>query len=143
MNGQKKNLQKLSRLELLELLLAQTRETEQLRERLEQAEAALQDRNLKVEKAGDLAQAVLVVNEVMETAQKAAQQYLENIEQMKRDTERSCKDMLAQARLEAEQIRMDAIREADPVHSAQVFKGLSTERTISKFEENYGTDPTT
>lgn len=100
-----KELKKLNRAELLELLLVQTREAERLQERLEKAEAELASRHLRVLEAGNLAQAVLAVNGVMEAAQAAAQQYLENIARMEEETKLRCENMLAQARVEAEQIR--------------------------------------
>ena len=98
-------MRKLSRAELLELLLAQTRETERVRKRLERAEEELAQRRLKIQQAGNLAQAVLEVNGVMEAAQEAAQQYLDNIAQMEQETRQQCEKMLAEARQEAEQIR--------------------------------------
>lgn len=100
-----KELKKLNRAELLELLLVQTREAERLQERLEKAEAELASRHLRVLEAGNLAQAALAVNGVMEAAQAAAQQYLENIAWMEEETKLRCENMLAQARVEAEQIR--------------------------------------
>ena len=98
-------MRKLSRAELLELLLAQTRETERVRKRLERAEEELAQRRLKIQQTGNLAQAVLEVNGVMEAAQEAAQQYLDNIAQMEQETRQRCEKMLAEARQEAEQIR--------------------------------------
>ena len=74
-----KELKRLSRAELLELLLEQTRQRELLEQRLEEAEKKLADRQLRLEKAGDIAHAVLEVNGVMEAAQAAARQYIENI----------------------------------------------------------------
>lgn len=103
-----KEMKKLSRAELLELLLTQTRESERLRRRLEKAEQDLEDRKVQVEKAGDLAQAVLQINGVMDAAQAAARQYLENIARMERETKLRCEKLLAQARAEAEQIRAGA-----------------------------------
>ena len=100
-----KEMKKLSRAELLELLLAQTRETERVRKRLERAEEELAQRRLKIQQTGNLAQAVLEVNGVMEAAQEAAQQYLDNIAQMEQETRQRCEKMLAEARQEAEQIR--------------------------------------
>lgn len=105
---ERKKLQKLSRMELLELLLAQTRETELLREKLAKAEEALTDRYLKVTEAGDLAHAVLAVNDVVKNAQDAANQYLDNIERMQVETEKSCRRMIDEARREAEMIRSEA-----------------------------------
>ena len=100
-----KELKRLSRAELLELLLAQAKETELLRKKLEKAEAMLCDRYLQMQKAGDLAHAVLQTNGVMEAAQAAAQQYLDNIVQMESETKFRCEIMLSEARKEAEQIR--------------------------------------
>lgn len=97
-----KELKRLSRTELLELLLQQTRERELLEKRLEEAERKLEDRQLQIEKAGDIAQAALAVNGVMEAAQAAARQYLENIERMERETRRRCDEMLINASLEAQ-----------------------------------------
>lgn len=77
-----KELRRLSRSELLEMLIAQTEENNRLRIRLEQAEAQLQDRRITIDKAGSLAEAALQLNHVFEDADRAAQQYLENIRRM-------------------------------------------------------------
>jgi len=100
-----KELKKLSRAELLELLLSQTREVENLRKKLSAAEDAMNDRNLRILEAGDLAHAVLQVNGVMQAAQAAAQQYLDNIKIMEEETRVKCQQLLEDARQEAAQIR--------------------------------------
>lgn len=100
-----KALKRLSRAELLELLLAQTQETERLQEQLKEAQEALNCRHLKMKKTGDLAHAVLAVNEVMEAAQKAARQYLDSIKAMEAETKAKCERMIRDAMKEAERIR--------------------------------------
>ena len=107
-----KRLKKLKRAELLEMLLEQTREVERLRDRLNVAEAALRDRRLKTEKAGDLAHAVLEVNEVMAAAQTTAQQYLDNIKMMHEEAEEKCNRMIAEAQKIADEIKKEAWTEA-------------------------------
>lgn len=107
-----KELKRLSRTELLELLLAQTKETERLQKKLEKAEILLSDRYLQVQKAGDLAHAVLEINGVMDSAQAAAQQYLDNIRRMEHETKQRCEKMLADARKEAEQLRWEVLEPA-------------------------------
>ena len=97
-----KELKRLSRSELLELLLLQTRERERLERQLEEAEQRLADRQLRLEKAGDIAQAALQINGVMEAAQAAARQYLENIERMERDTKLRCNELLYKAYMDSE-----------------------------------------
>lgn len=80
-----KELKRLSRSELLELLLIQTKETERLTKELEETKKLLSDRYLRIEKAGDLAHAVLEINGVMAAAQAAAKQYLDNIVRMEQE----------------------------------------------------------
>lgn len=75
----KKPLRKLSKLELLELLADQEREIEALKQQLEEKEKLLAQRTLRLNQFGNIAQAALAVNEVFETAQKAADQYLESV----------------------------------------------------------------
>lgn len=75
-----KELRRLSRAELLEMLLEQTEENRKLKRQLKKARAALSDRKITVEKAGTMAEAALKLNKVFEAADKAARQYLENLE---------------------------------------------------------------
>lgn len=112
-----KELKRLNRAELLDLLLVQTKEAERLRKRLEQAEQELADRQLQVEKAGDLAHAVLEVNGVMEAAQAAAQQYLDNIRRMEQETRLRCEKMIADAQKEAAGISAGAPKKANTSNS--------------------------
>lgn len=74
-----RELRRLSRSELLEMLIAQMEENESLRHSLEQAQAELKNRRIMVEQAGSIAEAALQLNGVFEAAQKAADQYLENL----------------------------------------------------------------
>ena len=74
-----KELRRLSRSELLEMLIEKTTENEQLKLKLEQAEAQLNDRRIAIDKAGAIAEAALHINNVFEAADKAVKQYLENV----------------------------------------------------------------
>lgn len=103
-----KELRKLNRTELLELLLEQTKRMENLQQKLSVAESLLADRHLRAEFAGNLAEASLAVNGVMEAAQKAADQYLLNIERMEAETRQRCAKILREAELEAQRIRESA-----------------------------------
>ena len=74
-----RELRRLGRKELLELLILRTQECEELRKQLDEAEAALQERRLMLSRAGSIADAALQINAVFDVAQKAAQQYLDNV----------------------------------------------------------------
>lgn len=74
-----KELKRLSRAELLEMLLAQMEENEKLNQRLQEAQAALADRQIAIEQSGTMAEAALRLNNIFEAADRAARQYVENI----------------------------------------------------------------
>ena len=74
-----KDLKKLRRSELLEIMLDQSYEIDQLRKRVKELEAQLEDRRIKIENAGSIAEASLQLTKVFEEAQKAADLYLENV----------------------------------------------------------------
>ena len=82
-----KDLKRLNRAELLELLLEQTREVERLNAALAEAEKKLAERELKIEKAGTLAEAAILINGVTEAYEAAAAQYLENIKRMQEEND--------------------------------------------------------
>lgn len=108
-NMTKEDLKKLSRLDLVEMLLEITRENEQLRKSLDEAERKLNEREIVVGESGNLAEAALRLNGVLEAAQAAADQYLENIRmreeqqkqiciQMEQRTQEKCNRMMQSAK---------------------------------------------
>lgn len=80
-------LRKLNKLQLLELLAQQERELQSLRKELEEKTAALEDRRIRIEQAGSIAEASMRLNEVFEAAQRAADQYLESLKAASLDKE--------------------------------------------------------
>lgn len=77
-----KELRKLNRSELLELMLEQSREIDRLQAELEETREALQERNLKIESCGSIAEAAAEVNSLFHTAQRAADMYLLNVQRI-------------------------------------------------------------
>ena len=88
-----KDLRKLSREDLLQLLLEQGRKVRQLREKLAAAEKALDDRMLKMDKAGSIAEASLQLNGVFEAAEAACRQYTDNAVKYKESWEEKMRKM--------------------------------------------------
>ena len=74
-----KELKRLTRAELLEMLLIQSKEKQRLEEELREARKSLEDRRITAAESGSIAEAALKLNGVFEAAQKAADQYLENV----------------------------------------------------------------
>ena len=77
-----RELKKLSRAELLELLLQQSKEIERLQAQLQRAREILSSREIRLQTAGSIAEAALALNGVFEAAQRAADQYLENVRRL-------------------------------------------------------------
>ena len=76
----KKELRKLKRTDLFEIMLAQSEEIDRLRAELATLKKQLEDKRILLEKRGTLAEASLVLTNIFEEAQKAADLYLYNIE---------------------------------------------------------------
>lgn len=101
-----KELRRLSRMELIQLLLGQAKELERVRQKLAEAQEALDDRQIRIRNAGSIAEASLQINQVMEAAQRAADQYVENIKREYEDRARQEYDD-TQARLQKQK---DAVK---------------------------------
>lgn len=83
-----KELRRMSRGELLELLVFQMEENKKLQKKLEAAEEELKNRQIMITESGSIAEAALKLNGVFEAAEKAAEQYLENICRMAESSEK-------------------------------------------------------
>lgn len=99
-----RELRRLKRADLLELLIAQSKENEQLQNKLKELEQLLADRTIVMEKAGSIAEAALQLNGIFQTAEAAAQQYLENIQRLNEHQDEICKRKLLEAQRKADQI---------------------------------------
>lgn len=106
-------LKKLSRNDLLQLLLEQSREVQSLRAQLAEAQSALQDRTIAIDRAGSIAEASLQLNGVFQAAQAACQQYMDNISSLSQRQEEVCARMEAESRQRAEQMIADAQRQKE------------------------------
>jgi cell division septum initiation protein DivIVA len=120
-----RELKKLSRSELLELLVKLSEENEALMAEKAALQTQLEDKALHLQQAGSIAEAALKVNGIFEDAQRAAEQYLENIRRLNDSaqaqadallakTQEKCDEMLAEAKAGSDaqwdtlQARLDA-----------------------------------
>ena len=114
------DVKKLSRKDLLEMLIDQSREIESLRAKLSEAEAALKNREIAIDKAGSIPEASLVLNGVFEAAQAACQQYTENISQLSQNQEAVCRQREEESQAKAQRIIEEAeARRADMEQETQ------------------------
>ncbi len=81
-----KDLKRLGRMELLEIIAEMKRREIELTARLDEANGAIEalkhqieDRKIRISKAGSIAEAALELNGVIESAQQAADEYLQSV----------------------------------------------------------------
>ena len=125
-----RELRKLKRRDLLQLLLESEKENRRLTAELDELRAALEKQELVLEEVGSIAEASLQLSNVFGEAQKAADNYLENVRRvcadrdqksrelaatriersrrMLEETERRCRSMEQEARAQAKLLLNDA-----------------------------------
>lgn len=107
------DLRKLNRTDLLEILLEQSKELDECRIQLEAANQKLADREIALTKAGSIAEASLQLNGVFAAAEKACEQYVENMRSMSFRQEEICARMEQETRIKCEKMIADAQRQSD------------------------------
>ncbi len=78
-NPDERQMNRLKRQELLQILVSQSKEIDRLKKELEETREKLEDRELKIASSGSLAEASLQIFDVVNSVQKAADLYLENL----------------------------------------------------------------
>lgn len=82
-----KEIRKLRRRDLLEMLIEAEKRNEELKSENQMLREQIEKREIKIAKAGSIAEAALQLNGVFEAAQAAAAQYLENIKRLENEEE--------------------------------------------------------
>lgn len=108
-----RELRRMRRTELVEIIYALKQSEDQLKEQNAALTAQLQDRQLRISKAGSIAQAAMELNKVFEAAQAAADDYLHSVQVSHEDAQVAAANTLTQARSEAQHILAQAQEEAD------------------------------
>ena len=96
-----KEFKRLSRAQLIDIIYQLQVKQDELTAENEKLKTALADKRLRVKNAGNLAEAALEIHNVMQSAQDAADQYLEEIRAMKKETAENCNRILEKANQEA------------------------------------------
>ena len=111
-----KELKHLSRAELIDIIYELQKQSEEKDAQMQNMQAVIDERTLRISKAGSIAEAAISVNGVFEAAQAAADQYLLSLKAAAADTER----LLAEAEERRQQILSAAeAQAADLVHRAE------------------------
>ena len=99
-----KEFKRLSRAQLIDIIYKLQLELDKVNEEKQELESKLADKRLRLQSAGNLAEAALEINNCFRSAQNAAEQYLNEIKAIREETEAERQRILAKARAEAEAI---------------------------------------
>ena len=108
-----KEFKRLSRSQLIDIIYQLQIKQKELEDENLQLKEELADRRIRLEKAGNIAEATLAIHDVMQTAQDAAAQYLEEIRLMREETQQKCRAALEKAKREAAAI----VKQAQNYHA--------------------------
>lgn len=103
-----KELRHMSRGELIDVIYALKKQQEELAAENEELRQQLSQRELKLQKAGSIAEAAMSLNQVFEAAQQAADQYLQSVYANCGDAEEMAKGILADANAQAQKTLEEA-----------------------------------
>ena len=107
-----KEFKRLNRSQLIEIIYQFQVKVEELTKENETLNAALEDKRIRIAQAGSIAEAAVEVNNVMQAAQNAAQQYLNEIQTRHAETEEACQNIKNKATAEADALTAQAKEEA-------------------------------
>ena len=99
-----KEFKHLSRAQLIDIIYQFQLQIDSLTEKKHELERELADKRLRLQNAGNIADAALEINNCFRNAQNAAEQYLNEIKMIREETEAERQRILAQAKAAAEAI---------------------------------------
>lgn len=123
-----KELRHMSRGELIDVIYALKKQQEELAAENEELRQQLSQRELKLQKAGSIAEAAMSLNQVFEAAQQAADQYLQSVYANCGDAEEMAKGILADANAQAQKALEEARRQSETLLSQAKAEKAQTEQ---------------
>lgn len=99
-----KELKKMNRTELVEIIYALQQREEELKKENAVLQEKLNDRIVKIEQSGSIAEAVIVLNNIFQNAQNTADQYIESVRSAQASANEEVQRILSEAQAQANQI---------------------------------------
>ena len=106
-----KELKRLSRRELVDIIYQLKKNEQELQDEIDSLKKQLDDKHLKISNAGSIADAAVNVTDILATAQKTADLYLQEIASMKADTEKECSKKIEDADKKVNEILAEGQRQ--------------------------------
>lgn len=110
-----KELRRMNRTELIEIIYALKKEEEEAEKKCVELEEKLQERTIRVEQAGSIAEAAMELNQVFIHAQAAADDYLDAVHAAQQEAEQYAGQVKREAKERAEQMKHEAEEEAEKI----------------------------
>ena len=124
-----KEFKRLSRAQLMDIIYQLQLQVDELNEQKKKLEKELADKRLRIDHAGNIAEAALEINDCFRSAQNAAEQYLNEIKAIREETEIEREQILAEARAEAEKLLAGVQKNQEEYDSA-------IEVILKEYEQN-------
>lgn len=117
-----KQLRKMKRKSLLEVMVLQAEKIEEQEKQIAELQAKLEERNLHINEAGSLAEASMKIFEVLNSAQQAADLYIDNIKKNEEDSKQALEKAsgAAEEMIESAKRKAEKIIEDSELHLAQM-----------------------
>ena len=103
-----REFKRLSRSQLIDIIYQLQIKQKELEDENLKLKEELEDKRIRMRQAGNIAEASLAIHNVMQAAQDAASQYLEEIRIMRTETEEKCQRLLEKAQKDADDIVVQA-----------------------------------
>lgn len=103
-----KEFRKLKRGDLIAIIYEYQKKQEELVKEISELREQLESKNLKINKAGSIAEAVVGLDLLFETAQKTADDYIEQVKLANAEAEKKAAEIIKQAEDEAAEIVLKA-----------------------------------
>ena len=113
-----KEFKRLSRAQLIDIIYQFQLKQDELVAENERLSRELADKRLRVKEAGNIAEASLAIHNIMQSAQEAADLYLEEIRILREETKEQCQLLLENAQKEADNLIALARKGQTPFDSA-------------------------
>lgn len=125
-----KEFKRLGRAQLIDVIYQLQLQIDNLNEEKHKLESKLADKRFRLSNVGSIAEAALEINDCFCNAQKAADQYLNEIKTIREETELQRKRILAQAQATAEAILANAQKTRGEYDSA-------VETILNEYEQSH------
>ncbi len=127
-----KDLRKMSRAELVEIIYALQKEEKSLKEENEELKNKLNERTIDLEEAGSIAVASLQLNGVFQSAQAAADTYVESVKAREQTAQDRADKIIQDAEEQAQEMLKKAQDDIDQAMS-ELQNSFRTSPVISKY----------